>query len=288
MNQTQMYQVVKQSDDNKDTDNSGNFSMYLSRTIKRPTLFFHLDITNYCNLNCRACGSYSPLAEKKFDDVKMMQKSLEHLSKLSGGICHHINILGGEPLLHPELVSIMRMTREYFPVGSILLVTNGTLLLQQNEEFWETCRNNRIIIAPSHYPVDIDYEEIQRKVREEGCKYRCSAVASDMWFFSGIGEDVDSIESKRFMECVFANDCGVLKDGKLYMCPKPAKVDLVNKTFGTDFKVTEKDYIDIFKINDVDEILEFLAKPIPFCRYCSNWTMTEWGLSKRDKDEWLV
>lgn len=287
MNPKQLYQVAKQSDDNMDNNSEDLYTIF-SRTIKRPTLFFHLDITNYCNLNCKSCGSYSPLAEKKFDDVKEIKKSLERLSDLSGGICHHINILGGEPLLHPELLRIIRMTRDYFPVGSVFLVTNGTLLLQQKEEFWETCRRNNVIIAPTHYPIEINYEEIQRKVSREGCKYRCSGLASDLWFFTGIGEDVNSIESKRFLECIFANDCGVLKDGKIYMCPKPAKVDLLNKEFGTDFKVTEKDYIDIFKINDVDEIMEFLAKPIPFCRYCGDWKKTEWGISKKEKEEWLA
>ena len=49
----------------------------------------------------------APLAEKKFLNLEIYENDLKRLSELSGGIMHHINILGGEPLLHPEIKKII-------------------------------------------------------------------------------------------------------------------------------------------------------------------------------------
>lgn len=264
-----------------------DFTTILARVTKRPAIYFDIEVTDFCNLKCKSCGSYAPLAKKTFADRNEIKKDLERLSELSSGVCHHINILGGEPLLHPEIVTIMEMTREYFPIGSIFLVTNGILLMKQDKSFWDTCRSKDIIIAPTHYPIKIDYEKIRKKVLEEKCKYHCFGMPAKSWFVTGISEDANVHEAKRFLKCPNANNCSVLKEGKIYMCPKPAKVNLLNEAFGTSFKVTSKDYIDIYKAKNVDEILEFLSKPIPFCKYCKDWEKTEWGISKKERSEWM-
>lgn len=259
----------------------------LARVTKRPAIYFDIEVTDCCNLKCKACGSFAPLAKKTFVDKNEIKRDLERLSELSSGVCHHINIMGGEPLLHPEIVDIISITRECFPIGSIFLVTNGILLMKQDELFWSVCRDKDIVIAPTHYPINIDYNKIRNKVVEEKCRYQCFGTPAKYWLFTGISEKTNANEAKRFLECPNANNCSVLKEGKIYMCPKPAKINLVNDAFGTNFKVTEKDFVDIYKVKSIDEILDFLSKPIPFCRYCNEWEKTEWGVSKKEKNEWV-
>lgn len=264
------------------------FSTILSRITERPSIFFAMDIIEHCNLNCKACGSFAPLASRHFTEKDIIKKDLERLSELCSGICHHISILGGEPLLHPELLSIIEITRHCFPIGVINLVTNGTLLLNQGEDFWEICRNNDITIAVTHYPIKINYNMIRKKVLEKKCKYVCFGVAKNYWCITGLSEQANINETKRFLECPNANSCSVLKEGKIYMCPKTARIHLLNNAFGTDFKLMDKDCIDIYKAENVKEILTFLSTPIPFCRYCSEWKMTEWDISKKDRTEWIT
>ena len=51
----------------------------------------------------------------------------------------------------------------------------------------------------------------------------------------------------------------------------------------------EADYIDIYKAKSIQEILAFLAKPIPFCKYCNVKGRTfghERGISKKEIEEW--
>jgi hypothetical protein len=54
--------------------------------------------------------------------------------------------------------------------------------------------------------------------------------------------------------------------------------------------LSERDGIDIYKAQDYDEVLAFLAKPIPFCKFCAvdkRRYNLEWGLSKKDMCEWV-
>jgi hypothetical protein len=58
---------------------------------------------DHCNLNCKGCTAFSPVAEEKFMDVNMFERDCERLAELTGGKIELIDLLGGEPLLHPKI-----------------------------------------------------------------------------------------------------------------------------------------------------------------------------------------
>ena len=69
---------------------------YLTRITPRPALFFDLNLCDCCNLNCKGCGSFAPLARNdEFLDYDCFVKDIDRLSELAEGVMHHINILGG-------------------------------------------------------------------------------------------------------------------------------------------------------------------------------------------------
>jgi len=43
----------------------------------------------------------------------------------------HINLCGGGPLLYPDLINIIRVTRKHFSYAMIEVVSNGILLLSR-------------------------------------------------------------------------------------------------------------------------------------------------------------
>lgn len=58
-----------------------------------------------------------------------------------------------------------------------------------------------------------------------------------------------------------------------------------------EFKVSENDYIDIYKARNIDEILDFLTKPMPFCRYCDFTNISfgrKWAVSEKKLSEWIL
>ena len=80
--------------------------------------------------------------------------------------CLYLN--GGEPLLHPDLTKIIYFCRECFPTGLIKIFTNGTLLLRQEENFWKACRDCKIILWITHYPISIQIDKIRQRARSYG------------------------------------------------------------------------------------------------------------------------
>ena len=66
-------------------------------------------------------------------------------------------------------------------------------------------------------------------------------------------------------------------DGKLYPCSPVAFIRHLNKKFNTNFIVAKDDYLDIYKIKNLNEIEEFLNKPrFTFCNYCNSGEMYKW------------
>lgn len=92
---------------------------------------------------------------------------------------------------------------------------------------------------------------------------------------------------QSFIGCTL-NQCAQLYEGKLY---PSAYIEHFNKHFSQNLQITSLDFIDIHKPNlAYQEILNFMAKPLPFCRYCDTmkWQhIGEWKDSKKDISEYL-
>jgi MoaA/NifB/PqqE/SkfB family radical SAM enzyme len=238
---------------------------------KRNLLRFEIHLADHCNLNCIGCGHFSPIAEARFLDVNTFERDCIRLSDLTKRKIELIDLMGGEPLLHPELIKILQIGRRYFD-GPIRIITNGILLLKQSPEFWESCKNNHIDIIISQYPVKLNYDEIKRLGEKYGIIiiYRGNGEGGNrVWRKFSLDISGKQNKIKNFRICASANTCTFLDDGKLATCCAPFLIRHFNKYFGQEIHTSENDYIDIYKAKNINEIFDFLRKPIPFCRYCS-------------------
>lgn len=262
----------------------------MMRSTPRPLLYFDVEIVEHCNLNCKSCASMSCLAEEEFLDIEEYERDINRLSILANGEMHHINILGGEPLLHPNVCEFLYLTRKSFPHGIIHLITNGLLLNKQNDDFWKSLRDSDITLAPTRYPVKVDYDIFENRARDEGVKYRLfgSQLQDGYWFHPTMDLSGWRNENHSFLHCWQANNCAVLDHGKIYPCPVVPNIRHFNKRFGTDLHVSEQDSIDIYQVDTVEQIMRFLAHAVPFCRYCNTFQNRQcsWALSKKEIGEW--
>jgi organic radical activating enzyme len=249
-----------------------------------------MHICDHCNLNCKGCGHFSPIAEKKFVDLNVFERDFNRLSELAGRQCEKIDLMGGEPLLHPEITTIFNIARKYFD-GLIFLVTNGILLPNKPEEFWECCKKNDISISISHYPIQINRVQIEAQAYKHGIILAPRENREKEW--QKHKRDISGSQNieEAYRKCIYGNTCLFLEDGKLCQCGFPLLVKHFNKYFNkNDCKYdepTENDFVDIFKVNSLDEILEKFRHPIPYCRYCTNYFIhPDWEISKKQIDEW--
>ena len=87
--------------------------------VKSPyTLGIH--VAEHCNLNCCGCNHYSPIAKSSFCDLSVLKHSLDKLK--SGKVLKmfkSIDLIGGEPLLNPDIVEVFKIVREAGPPPGI-------------------------------------------------------------------------------------------------------------------------------------------------------------------------
>jgi hypothetical protein len=236
-----------------------------------PYVEYHL--VEHCNLSCKGCGHFSPLAAPAFADPHSFRRDMTQLSKLFVNV-DMIRLLGGEPLLHPTPEAFVEIAREIFPATSLWIVTNGTRLKAMPARFWDACRKANVKLQLSLYPP----MEKSLGAMQELCS--SNAVPLDILrvstFFLGANIRGDSDPQAAMKYCRSMFYCPFLKDSRLYVCPIPANVHYFNKKFGTS--VAEAAGIDIFdRAIDGRKILELLDTPVETCRFCScDWTRIPW------------
>ena len=254
---------------------------------KQDWMLLNLYITGKCNLNCKGCNAFSPIADNYLMDTASFESDCRRLSEL-GGVdkIPEIQILGGEPLLHPKLNEIMTIARSYFPKTNLNILTNGILLLEQKEDFWECCQSNKVDILITHYPISLDIKSIRKKTENYGLKLRyCQSVTP--WYKVEYDLTGGYNPEDNFRKCGGALLCVELHDGKIATCSFILKFTYFNSYFQKDIKVQETDFIDIYKVKSIDEILEFISYPVSFCKYCTLKNLPDkWEKSKRDILEW--
>jgi hypothetical protein len=262
--------------------------------VPRTMIKFSVPLVEHCNLRCCCCDHFAPLAGQEFADVDAFENDFARLSHLVNGEAEKIGLMGGEPLLHPKVKDFLYIARRYFHKTRIRIVTNGLLLLKQNEDFWKVCKENNIIVEVTKYPINLDFD----KMREVAYSHNVLLT-----FYANTGEvqktshhvplDFDGGQDIRrnFMNCYHANNTIFLNKGRLYTCTIAPNVRHFNKFFNVDLQTSADDSIDIHEAQSAQEIFQFLSKPIPFCRYCYVDKRTfgiPWKRSHKDIKEWTV
>jgi MoaA/NifB/PqqE/SkfB family radical SAM enzyme len=267
------------------------------RLSKRKRMRLDIPIVDHCNLNCKYCATFSPIAEETFLDVQKTSLDLYKLSEITNGEIEDITLSGGEPLLHPKLIEIMEVVRKSFPCGEIIIITNGILLNKQPNEFWNVCRKNRINITITHYPIKLDFESLKDKAKKEAVSlgywgagwWGNNAPIKNMWTRPLDLNGTQDLEHS-WKYCHEANNCIRLENGMIYPCVTIYSVRHFNKYFDTNMVVSPDDVLELDSVRNLDEILTFLSTPKPFCRYCKRKDITtglKWEISKKEISEWV-
>ena len=256
----------------------------------RKEMHFVVDLAEHCNLNCQCCDHFSPLAKPHFTDLKQFESDLHRMYEIFGEDVWKVKLEGGEPLLNPDVDDFLFVARKEFKNAKIELLTNGILLKDMKESFWEACKENRIEIVVTKYPIKVDYERLEKMAAEKGVAYRyySDAVVKTSWKtpldFEG-GQD----KYESFHLCSMSNSCSMLKKGKLYPCTMVPNLETFNDYFGLNMEVSHKDYIDIYSDVTKEEVYDFFCTPIPACRYCKVKERSggyEWKVSSCRIEEW--
>lgn len=255
--------------------------------------YLEVSLVEHCNLNCKSCSHFSPIAKKEFMNPAQFTSDFTRLAELFENRLKLLRLMGGEPLLHPELSEFLKISRSLFPRTHIQLVTNGLLIPEMPEEFFESCKENAIDIHITVYPLQNRYDLVWRILAEKKMGYSVASNSNGIkkTFHHLVIDKTGGHNSEdNFHTYCTCSRCTNLSNGKLFLCPVRASIRHFTDFFQESFALSEQDYLEIYDTETTAEkILLFLSKPTPFCKYCNCRQIQhgqEWGLSEKRISEW--
>ena len=257
----------------------------IAKRFSKPTLtYLETHLTDHCNLNCKGCGHFCPVADEWYADISQHRRDLKRLAQLFANIAT-IRLMGGEPLLHPAVCQFIESTRQYFPNAHLCVVTNGILLPRMTEEFWACCKTNHVTIDLTLYPpLTSRLAEYKELAELHNVPLLIREVTR---FDAALNCEGNSDPQLAFKKCRERSACIFLRTGTLYVCANPALKDYANKRLG--LHLTESG-VDIYNPRTTGlKIIEELSKPIDNCRFCACDPIAfDWNVSRGTVAEWDV
>ena len=253
---------------------------YIFRSIilRNKLEYIEVHIVDNCNLNCKGCSLFSNISkEKNFIDARMLGIRLRRLNKLF--TIKTISLLGGEPLLHPDIINILKIARRNLPFSQIQVLTNGTLLNKMSQEFFETCYEKNIKISITTYSVLNNTEELKKIFSSFKIKYEFSPMI--FTFSANLNPYGNSNQEETFKNCRY-NYCKILREDNIYLCSRRAYLDKYNEYFNKNIPMGKG--INIFN-NSAKQIFNYLKTPEETCKYCTNVKKyIDWSCSDKPKE----
>jgi sulfatase maturation enzyme AslB (radical SAM superfamily) len=216
--------------------------------IEIPHLEWH--ITHNCNLSCEGCMHFTNHGYNWFVDIKTLSQWYSYWNKRISP--HSMAILGGEPLLHKNVVDIIYLTKEMWkqPINSYYeIVTNGILLNKiKHKELPKSLIDTDCTLSVSIHAIKNKSLEYQQKIKETikiisdwkleyGIKVKYMDSVNG-WFrgYKGFGINSEPFEDNDFKEswnnCIAGQKCFQLYDGNIYKCSLTAYLPLQKEKYG--------------------------------------------------------
>ena len=271
-----------------------DFPRRLRTLALAPALDVH--VADHCNLRCRGCVHFAPLAQKHCLDLGDYEADLGTLATIPGiqSYFRGLYLMGGEPLLHPRIADVITLTRRMLPHIRIVLATNGLLVGRMDDEFWDALVSCDVELQFSAYPINVDYNGLIGMAKARGADV---AFAMDLTerdsgkeAFLKVAIDPEGRQDpvRSFNSCFFGGSFMQLSGGSIWNCQIAAHHATLNAAFGWKMASEPSDELPLASVTSIDDIESFRRSERPMCRYCANNQMgiMAWGRSRRDESEW--
>lgn len=235
-------------------------------------------ITNLaCSLKCRDCGNFMPEipaeVKKRFIQPHQLEDDLDKLAAVLR--TKHIQIQGGEALLHKELSRLIDIVCSSGISKNIQLVTNAAH--QLDEAVADSLKRNKVSVRISNYGAqkqDISHWESVLKLNSIEYLLYKYAGSDGLWYDLGKykrGRNNDDTDVQNIFSSCPYKACWTLFDGQLTKCSRSSSGYLAGH-----HEFFSEDFLDVRQGNP-DILWEHLNnmlknKFMESCRYCNGIT----------------
>ncbi len=250
------------------------------------TLYVEIQLCDRCNLDCAYCSHLSPVSKPVTISLETLEAECHRLARVG---VDEVNLMGGEPLLHPQVCDAIKLTRSILPNIKLIVSTNGLLLPRMSKDFWQCCRKNKVVLRITPYPKakngTWNYFKYVWLIRKNRVR-----MESTGWRFGFrhqlLSEKAEYDATSNYLRCQL--HCTQVRDATLWPCAYVAYAFNLNNKFGTNFKTAAGDSLPLDGITATDLRL-WLLRTKPFCAHCGikDAQRITWRRSQYTRDEWL-
>ncbi len=238
-------------------------------------------ITSVCQNRCIACNHLTPLLSPWFVSVDEFTRDVQDAARLLRP--GQFALLGGEPLLHPDLLTILDVARQSEIAPRLSITTNGQALGRylDCEPLWRLV--DRLVI--DRYPdklTDADVRAIDERAHVSGVQVAWQG--QPRWYACLTrGERSDDGARLAWAQCPHKTQCRQIDRGYLYVCPQSAVIPeiVMGRPRGTDGL--------LLRDASRQDAAAFLGRdaPLASCRRCSvNERFLAWR-EEHGRQAWL-
>lgn len=176
-------------------------------------------VVDHCNLTCAECCSLSPHLPAWQVEPAALARDLAHATRILAP--RVFKLVGGEPLLHPQLVELVEIVRTSRIAPRISITTNGLLLERMPDALWEAIDALTISLYPrpalstesraaietraAHFDVALNWKQ-----QDEFVVMTRTSRTDDAAATAAIHDG-----------CWIRERCHMLRAGRFYTCTRP-------------------------------------------------------------------
>lgn len=235
-----------------------------------PPNFCEIYAVDHCNITCMDCNHASPDVKTRIADPDSVFRDLSTLSRYYRAPM--IKILGGEPLLHPDILALVKETRRSGISGKIRLVTNGILLPKMKDDVWKEVDEIEISVYPqTEHLLTSRMADIYQSARLHQVTIITYFYANFRAAFSTIGTADQALTRRIYNSCRYARlwGCQSVHEGYFFKCPHSVYIpDILDKAVSYDRREDGVGIIGSWSLSG--KLRKFLSSrnPLRACRYC--------------------
>ncbi|MBL4634453.1 MAG: radical SAM protein [Kofleriaceae bacterium] len=238
---------------------------YVLKEGRVQTRSLEAHIVDHCNLSCAECCSLSPLLPKWFASPEELQRDLAIASSFLAPTV--FKLVGGEPLLHPQIATMAKIAAESAIAPRISLTTNGLMLGQMEDDLWRYLD----AITISLYPKPELPESLIAQAEEQAAHFSVELNWKDQSQFVVMNRNSrradESETSAIFNRCWLRERCHMIRNGTFYTCTRSPHMQTLG---GSDGSFSEDGYSLTSPEASADGMLTYLRREhaLEACAYC--------------------
>ncbi len=178
-----------------------------------------LHVVEHCNLRCAQCCNVSPYLPERAMSVAEVRATCERLREVVRPDV--LKIMGGEPLLHPDVGGLLRAVRESGVAPRIRLFTNGLLLRTLDDDAFAALDE----LTVSSYASAPLRPELVAETEERARRFDVVLNLKPVDTFSTVlsREARSGPEAQAAYDaCWLRHRCLVVREGVFYKCTRAA------------------------------------------------------------------